>query len=772
MTDTAFSDGSNGAYDHLSESGRGRLADALRGLAESGAKALQVARAAVWLFGPDRERLTRLHLYHRSSGEHTAGGELRREEASEYFDALEEGGVIGIRDATRDPRTRTSSALREAATGITAWIDAPVGAAGGGAPPRGIVRFEHLGPSREWTRGEQALAEGFGRALGTLLSHFEGERTPLRPARSDPEPVEEESDAGEEPTSGLRPASEEVLRRSPAGIAVLSAQGEIHFCNPAFARMLGYDEPGGATGGSLRDVCPRTGDWDELVTLVRDRGRVEGREVRVDRSDDGHSWLLLGATRLEDHSLAGPFAGDGERLLLSAMNITDRKTNEERLERLANQDPLTGIANRRFLQVAAENALALADRHGRQVALLYLDLRRFKAVNDRFGHEVGDRVLTHVADRLRARGRESDLTARIGGDEFAVLLSEVDDGVEGAERAAERLMRSLRAPVEVGHRTIDVEVTIGIAVYPDHARDVRSLLRLADEAMYRGKAWEEGQIVVWNEDVSASPDGETRMSEGEAPDRGRGAALPDREQLDLHWQPIQRGSNGEVIGAEALLRGRHPDRGLLSAGEFVGQAIEQGSITSFDLWVLERAVEQLGEWRDAGTVDWIAVNVAPQSLLDPDYMETLDRLVESGALPPYAMLIQTWMRREQASASRVGTVLQSLRDRGFGISLDLTGLSEESRGVILSVLDVDVLEVTPQLLTPAEDGRLGGALGSARRDTGALWLAKKLETEEEYSRARATRCELIEGYLLGRPGPARSLHNGNPGPGRPSSEPE
>lgn len=569
------------------------------------------------------------------------------------------------------------------------------------------------------------------------------------------------------------PESDEVLRRSPAGIAVLSVQGEIHICNPAFARMLGFDEPREARGGSLRDFCPRTGDWDELVSLVRDQGRVEGRELRVDRVDDGHSWLLLGATRMEDHDLAGPsLASDDEMLLLlSAMNITDRKTTEERLERLANQDPLTGIANRRFLQVAAENALALADRHGRQVALLYLDLRRFKEVNDRFGHEVGDRVLTHVADRLRARGRESDLTARIGGDEFAVLLSEVDDGVEGAERAAERLMKSLRAPVEVGRRTIDVEVTIGIAVYPDHAGDVRSLLRLADEAMYRGKAWEEGQVVVWNEEASASPGAETRAPEGAAPGRGPGEALPDREQLDLHWQPIQRGSNREVVGAEALLRGRHPDRGLLSAGEFVEQAIEHGAITSFDRWVLDRAVEQLAEWRDAGTVDWIAVNVAPQSLLDPDYMETLDRLVDSGALPPYAMLLQTRMGREQASASELGTVLQSLRDRGFGISLDLTGLSEESRGVILSVLDVDVLEVTPQLLRSAEGGRPGGALGSARRDAGALWLAKKLETEEEYVRARETRCELIEGYYLGRPGPAQSLDNGERGWGRPYSEP-
>lgn len=763
-------------------------------MAETGAEALEVARVGVWLFGPARDRLHRVHLYHRSTGEHVAGGELRRDHFPEYFEALAAGTELVVPDVHEDPRTRGLSETYAAPLGIGSWIDAPVGEA---EAPRGIVRFEHLGPPREWTDGERAVAGGMAAAVNGLLAYWETRGRARReavsperevapaetsleesPGNDAPEPPPPERPSGPTATPG-RPAAEWLLAETPARVGLLDLEGRLVTANRGLARLLGYRAPAELEGTSLRDRLRRPGEWDELVTRVRDRGELTGWELQVHHPDDHELWLLLDAVWSDDVPDAGPDAG----ILISAVDITDLRQARERLERQANRDALTGAANRRLLYEAAENALALADRHGRQVGFLYVDLRRFKEINDRYGHEVGDRVLTHVADRLRAKGRESDVTARIGGDEFVVLLSEVEGGIEGARRAAERLRDSLSRPIKVDDLAIDADVSIGVALYPDHGSDARTLIRRADEAMYRGKRSADQKVVVCEQpgggeesrdddtiDAGAAPEEDTgRLSRPDAARTApsRPAGLKDEgedliqelgeAQLDLDWQPIQRVSDGERVGAEGYLRWKHPELGRLPAHQFIDRLEESHRIVEVDRWVVEQASGPVAEWVQSGRVKWVALNVSPVSLSSPEFVEFLVQRVHSGELPAESVLLETALGLDNGTLADAAAALATLREWGFGTALDLSETPDELARDILETVEVDILEATPEFLERMADGPIARTIRDVRRKRGLALLAKMLESEGDYRRAVESGCELVQGHYVAPGTPARSL---------------
>ncbi|MFB6240447.1 MAG: diguanylate cyclase domain-containing protein, partial [Gemmatimonadota bacterium] len=313
----------------------------------------------------------------------------------------------------------------------------------------GLLRGEQRGGSRSWTEEDRRRARQAARAA---LGRGDEDRG------SGPEAASGSGSAA----GGDRAAAEFerlAVEANAGGIGLLDPDGTVRRCNASLARAVGFESAEGLTGTNLvraRFAAERT--WRGLLGRLEREDRVTDHEVEVELpGQDSPRWLLLAASLLE---------GDGEpaRVLTTAVDVTVRKQREMRLRHQAYRDPLTGLANRRLLRETAEQTLALAERHGRTAGLLYLDLSDFKQVNDTFGHDVGDLVLVAVADRLRELVRESDLAARVGGDEFAILLPEIDDEA-GALQAGRRLLEELNRPIGVAEEEVRIGGKAGIALY-------------------------------------------------------------------------------------------------------------------------------------------------------------------------------------------------------------------------------------------------------------------------------------------------------------------
>lgn len=293
-------------------------------------------------------------------------------------------------------------------------------------------------------------------------------------------------DVGEPPQPRRRSGSEthdrRSLHRGPAAAFEATLAGSLTDANRALADLLGYGAPRDLVGQSLAGLMGKPANGGGLLDRLRQGRAVVGHEVRLRTRQDGEVVALLCA------EVVRPATGrdDERRIVGTAMDITERKRLESDLRRLAYEDPLTGLANRRALEEQASRYLALAARRGTPLGIIYLDLRRFKSINDRFGHPGGDRVLVEVARRLEAGARESDMVGRVGGDEFATVLPEVED-LDAALAVARRMEGELTAPIRVGDAETSIRAEIGVSVYPDHGATLDALLRAADRAMYRAK---------------------------------------------------------------------------------------------------------------------------------------------------------------------------------------------------------------------------------------------------------------------------------------------
>lgn len=281
-----------------------------------------------------------------------------------------------------------------------------------------------------------------------------------------------------------------LFQQNVAGVYRKSGEGILLQCNASFARMFGFESPAELEGRSMEILYASLSDRTDFLESLRAQGSVANYELPMRRADGAPIWVLENATLSRDPETHAPV------VVGTLIDITDRKTVETRLERQANQDPLTGLANRRALEARAQHALELARRRDETGALLFLDLIRFKEINDTLGHRAGDLVLVETARRLEARLRASDTAARVGGDEFVVLLSDVD-GREGARAAGLRILDRFRPPMDIDGVLVDVRVRMGIALFPDHAGDLARLMALAGRIVSDRKAWTESNLVVY-----------------------------------------------------------------------------------------------------------------------------------------------------------------------------------------------------------------------------------------------------------------------------------
>jgi diguanylate cyclase (GGDEF)-like protein len=439
---------------------------------------------------------------------------------------------------------------------------------------------------------------------------------------------------------------------------------------------------------------------------------------------------------------------DGDTWYAAVKDVTDRMW----LERQALHDPLTRLPNRLLLMDRTRQALARLHRSdGGVVALLFIDLDRFKAVNDNFGHEVGDRLLISVSERLAEVMRDSDTVARLGGDEFVILGDEIESDAE-AVALAERVLAILAEPFLVGSSEVSMPASVGVSVSHDPEADPESMLREADVAMYRAKGTGGRRLELFDErlrrEMTAHIQIEARLLH----------ALP-RQELALAYQPILPLAGGRALGCEALLRW-HPDgeEGALSEqllpSTFLARAEDSALIVQIDDWVLNAACAQAASWRHEGITIPISINIAARELTELDLAERIARELARFRLPGRALCVEVSEQAVMRDPERARAALGEVKRLGVAIALDNFGAGDSSLSLPRD-LPLDMLKIDRQLIQSFERGREARAMVAAiialAREARLMAVAVGIETNPQLALARQLNCAVGQGFLLHRP---------------------
>jgi diguanylate cyclase (GGDEF)-like protein len=451
--------------------------------------------------------------------------------------------------------------------------------------------------------------------------------------------------------------------------------------------------------------------------------------------------VLIGALALLWLALQAIFGGAAARF---------RRVADEH-ERLSLHDPVTELPNRILFVDRVQQALRLAQRESTVVAVLLLDLDRFKEVNDTLGHHEGDLLLTKVAARLRSLMRASDSTARLGGDEFGICLSAVD-GAKGALAAVRRIQEVLAEPFELGGIALAIEASMGVALYPEHGEDAETLIQRADIAMYLAKeATSECELYAHERDRS-SPERLALIAElRDAIGAG---------ELELHYQPKLRPDDGVVTGVEALVRWRHPLRGLIPPIDFIPIAERTGLYAPLTRWVLEEALRQAAIWSAIGVELTMAVNLSARSLLDPALPQAVADLLDCHGVDPTRLELEVTESVLVADPERARTLLGALREMGVKISLDDFGIGYCSLSY-LKHLPVDTIKIDRSFVTTLDEDPADAAVVRSTitlaHNLGLTAVAEGVECEGVLRELASLGCDLAQGFHMSRPLPAAEL---------------
>jgi diguanylate cyclase (GGDEF)-like protein/PAS domain S-box-containing protein len=534
-----------------------------------------------------------------------------------------------------------------------------------------------------------------------------------------------------------------LIRNASDVIMITDVDGRLRFVSPAAVHAIGA-YPDELLNRNLLDVLDGS-DRERLTAFLAEVAASSGRavgpvEITVTRAGGGRRTLeAVGSNLLDDPAVAG--------LALNLRDVSERKALEEQLSHLAFHDSLTLLANRSLFRNRVEHALALAHRNGRKVAVLFLDLDNFKNVNDSRGHGAGDRLLQAAAQRLVMCTRESDTVARLGGDEFAILLEGLTSSID-AENIAAKIIDNFRAPLLEGNDIVTT-TSIGIA-YSEPSDDTERLLRNADIAMYSAKAAGKGRYVVFQQRMQEQLHERLRLVQ----DIDRALA---NDEFFLEFQPVVDLTTRELLGVEALVRWRSPERGLVMPGEFIAAAEESGQIVEIGKWVLMDACRRIRAWRGSvagGCTLRVAVNVSGRHLQEPGFVGDVRRALEESGLEPENLVIEltesTIMHNTEVNLKR----FRELKSLGVRLSIDDFGTGYSSLSY-LHRFPIDILKIDRAFvsrLTESGDGPdLARAVVMLGETLGLETIAEGIEHEEQVEQLVQLGCVAGQGFLFARP---------------------
>lgn len=519
-------------------------------------------------------------------------------------------------------------------------------------------------------------------------------------------------------------------------------QREALYISPAVENLLGWPM-------QLVRARPRL-----LIGAVHkeDRRRVQdGRKFareggydetyRIVRPDGSMRWVRDRAFPVYDA------AGAVYRIAGITEDITDRKEAEERLMHLAHYDVLTSLPNRVLFYDRLKQALAQAKRNQWVTAVMFIDVDRFKNVNDTLGHAVGDRLLQLVSERLIHSVRTGDTVGRLGGDEFAIVLSNLANA-QDVNLVAQKIMASFKEPFKLESAEIYVTASIGITLYPDDSTEQDTLIKNADAAMYRAKEVGRNSYQFYTPEMNARALAILSM------ESSMRRAL-DRNEFLLYYQPKASIADGKIVGVEALLRWHHPERGLVSPGEFMPVLEETGLIVPVGEWVLKAVCRQIKEWESAGIQPVpVAVNLSARQFCARDLGETIKQIIEEHQVDPALLELEITESSLMVNTDEAARTFEFLENLGLGFSVDDFGTGYSSLGYLkrfpLVALKIDSSFVR-DIITDSDDATITRALISMAHSLGLKVIAEGVETEPQLAFLAEYGCDEIQGYYFSRP---------------------
>jgi len=537
------------------------------------------------------------------------------------------------------------------------------------------------------------------------------------------------------------------LESTADGILVTDLAGRVGAFNQRFATLWDLEprllsrRDDDALRDWMRNRVADTAAYDERLAAIEDAVQLQTSDV----------FKLKSGRMLERVTLPQLSRGQPIGRVYSFRDITDKLAAEQRIEQLSHTDALTGLPNRRLLADRVEFALAMAQRDGEHFAVLFLDLDRFKYINDSLGHLFGDRVLIDVSERIKSCLRQVDSVARLGGDEFVMLMHQAD--AAGAEATAKRVIAAMSRPFVLDGLSFTVTCSIGIALFPNDGNSMDELLRHADKAMYSAKQGGGGGYRFHQPRKDVDLRSRMRI------DHAMRQALSEG-RLRLHYQPQVDLVSGCVVGAEALLRWHDPELGEMSPAEFIPVAEESGFILAIGEWVLVEAVRQAAQWRARGLRLVVAVNVSALQFQKPDFVDSVARVLRESGLPPQWLDLELTESILIRDAQEALTRLEALARLGVRLSIDDFGTGYSSLAYLKRV-PIGQLKIDRSFISGLPGDESDAAIVQAIVSMGqALHLqiiAEGVETEAQRKFLQRAGCNLYQGFLFAQALDATSL---------------
>ncbi|MDP2430685.1 MAG: PAS domain S-box protein [Pseudomonadota bacterium] len=546
-----------------------------------------------------------------------------------------------------------------------------------------------------------------------------------------------------------------VFENAQEGVMVTDRHARILAVNPAFCEITGYSEAEvlGATPAKFKSGRHDTAFYQAMWRALSETGRWQG-EV-WDRRRDGEifpKWLSISAVRDADGQIV--------RYVSLFADITHLKESEARLEHLAHFDVLTDLPNRLLFTSRLEHAVDQARRHGQRIALLFLDLDRFKTVNDSLGHPAGDELLITIALRIRKRLRDEDTLARLGGDEFVILLEQLDEA-QMAAIVAQDLLQVLAAPVQLsGGHEVFIGASIGISLFPDDADNATRLVSSADAALYQAKEQGRNTYRFYTEALTTAANEhlalETRLRRG-----------LERGEFILHYQPLIDAHSGRAVGVEALVRWQPPGKALVPPAKFIPIAEETGLIVPLGEWILRSACAQARAWLDAGLPPLVmAVNLSGRQFQAADMAELVRAVLLDTGLPARLLELELTESVIMEQADQAIATLDALKSLGVRLTIDDFGTGYSSLAY-LKRFPIDKLKIDRSfvdgLADDPNDREIAATIIAMARSLNLEVLAEGVETEQQLAFLRLYGCDQYQGYLFSKPIPADEFERWLPG---------
>ena len=533
--------------------------------------------------------------------------------------------------------------------------------------------------------------------------------------------------------------ADNIVKSVPSGLVVVSRDLNVFTVNPSFNKMFSTRSED-VTGRHIEDILPFA-DLKEAINDALASGN-ESHDLVLESSSEGNRFFRISISRIK------PAEDTAEsQVLLVIEDITERKRSEEKIIQLANYDNLTGLPNRRLLMNFINQTITLVGRRALYAAVLFIDLDRFKLINDTLGHSAGDELLKEVAERLKKCVRLSDIVGRLGGDEFIALLPDIEQ-FEDVIIICKRIYSIFEIPVKLGDHEVSVMTSIGISIYPTDGDDGDTLLRKADVAMYRAKSDGKSCYRFYSESMSHQGSDRLRLE-----NRLRRAV--DRGEMYINYQPQVDINTGKICGAEALLRWHDGEHGMISPKEFIPVAEESGLIIPIGEWILRTACTHAKSWQDKGlNCVKLSVNISLRQFIQKDFAHMVGRILKETGLDANYLELELTESVVMDNAEAVVKILGELKETGVRLAIDDFGTGYSSL-IYLKLMPIDIIKIDQSFVRDmavnVNDAAICDAIIRLAKSLNLEVIAEGVETMEQIELLKRLDCCNIQGYVVSKP---------------------